>query len=448
MSENKIYSVSELNAQAKELLENSFSQISLCGEVSSITKSKVGHYYFSLKDKTAEISCVLFARTVYRNKIRQIPDHGREVVLEGYLTIFVQRGSYQFFVENVQIGSSKEGELYRQYLRLKEELEELGYFDQEKKKSLPAYPHRVGIITSPTGAAVHDIIHAFKRRNPTIHLTLYPTSVQGESAPKEITAAIELANQLKDVDVLLISRGGGSLEDLSVFNDRSVADAVFLSSIPIVSGIGHDTDVTIVDWVADKPMPTPTAAAEMISTPSIDEMFLKLSTFESNLHNRVLSRLREFTQQIDLAEASLVHPKERILNLKSQVSAYGKRLVSEISRTIDTQSGMVKVNYQRLLNQSPAPKIDQFSKDLVSAADRLNQSTTNLQDKLAARVESLATQLETMNPQATLNRGYAIVRRKKDNTILTDASSVSPGDKVKAQLAKGKLDLEVESVSS
>ncbi|MYI89074.1 MAG: exodeoxyribonuclease VII large subunit, partial [Gammaproteobacteria bacterium] len=306
----------------------------------------------------------------------------------------------------------------------------------------------VGIITSPTGAAVHDIIQAFKRRNPTIQLTLFPTSVQGENASKEITAAIELANQLMNVDVLLISRGGGSLEDLSVFNDRSVADAVFLSRIPIVSGIGHDTDVTIVDWVADKPMPTPTAAAEMISTPSINEMLLKLSTFETDLQNRVLSRLGEFTQQIDLAEARLVHPKERITNLKSQFSAYGKRLVSEISRTVDTQSGTVKVNYQRLLNQSPTPRIDQYSKDLVSAADRLMQSTTNLQDKFAARVESLATQLETMNPQATLNRGYAIVRSKKDNTILTDANSVSPGDKVKAQLAKGALDLDVESISS
>ena len=448
MSENKIYSVSELNAQAKELMENSFSQISLCGEVSSITKSKAGHYYFSLKDKTAEISCVLFAGTVFRKKIRQIPDHGKEVVLEGYLTIFTQRGSYQFFVENVQIGRSKEGELYQEYLRLKKELDELGYFDQEKKKSLPAHPRRVGIITSPTGAAVHDIIHAFKRRNPTVHLTIYPTSVQGENAPKEIVSAIELANQLMDVDVLLISRGGGSLEDLSVFNDRSVADAVYLSDLPIVCGIGHDTDVTIVDWVADKPMPTPTAAAEMISTPSIDEMLLKLSTLESNLHNRVLSRLREFTQQIDMAEVSLVHPKERITNLKNQFNAYSNRLVSEINRTIDTQSGTVKVNYQRLLNQSPALKIDQFSKDLVSAVDRLKQSAANLQDKLAAQVESLAIQLETMNPQATLNRGYAIVRSRKDNTILTDATSVLPGDKVKAQLAKGKLDLDVESVSS
>lgn len=448
MSENTIYSVSELNAKAKELLENSFGQISLCGEVSSITKSKSGHYYFSLKDKTAEISCVLFAGTVYRNKIRQIPDHGREVVVEGYLTIFTQRGNYQFTVENVQVGSSKEGELYQRYLRLKKELDELGYFEQENKKSLPAYPRRVGIITSPTGAAVHDIIHAFKRRNPTIHLTIYPTSVQGENAPKEVTAAIELANQLMDVDVLLISRGGGSIEDLSVFNVRPVADAVFLSSIPIVSGIGHDTDVTIVDWVADKPMPTPTAAAEMISTPSIDEMFLKLSTFETNLHNRILSRLHEFSQQIDLAEASLVHPKERITNLQNQFSAYSKRLVTEISRTFDTQSGTVKVNYQRLLNRSPAPKIDQFSKDLVSAADRLKQSTANLHEKFAGRVESLATQLETMNPQATLNRGYAIVRSKQDNTILKDANSVLPGDKVKAQLAKGTLDLDVESVSS
>ncbi len=447
-SDSPILTVSELNAQAKRLLETEFGSVRLRGEIGEVTKSHAGHYYFSLKDENAEIRCVLFASAIYRNRIKQRPEHGREVVLDGQVTLYAVRGSFQFMVQNLQFEETREGALFRQFQLLKKELEEKGFFLEERKKQLPKHPKRVGIVTSASGAAVHDIIRAFNRRNPTIQLLIYPTAVQGDSAPDEIAAAIKLANQRKEIDVLLVSRGGGSLEDLAAFNDRIVAEAIYASEIPVVTGIGHQTDVSIADYVADKPMATPTAAAEHISTPAMDEMLKILSNLESALHDKVLARLNERGQRLDLAERSLKHPEQRIADLQNQFHSFHERLVLMIRNSISDRSGKIDVIHQRLLNRSPATAIDQIDNRLDAAAENLRRSIKSLHEKNAAHIELLAKQLEAMDPHATLSRGYAIVRKKSDDTILTDASAASAGDKVKAQLAKGSIDLEVESVSS
>ena len=446
-AERRIFTVSELNAAARKSLESQFDSIHLRGEVSGVTRSQAGHYYFSLKDQSAEIRCVLFASTVYRKNIKQKPEQGKEVVLEGRVTLYTPRGSYQFFVENIDFEQDKEGALFQQFLQLKKELDEKGYFREERKKVLPRYPKRVGIVTSPSGAAVHDIIRAFKRRNPTIQLRIYPTAVQGESAPAEIAENIAFANRHKDVDVLLVSRGGGSLEDLAAFNHRLVADAIFTSDIPIVTGIGHQTDVSIADYVADKPLATPTAAAEHISTPSRDEMLQMLSNLAANLQYEVSSKLNDFGQRVDLAQRSLVHPEQRITDLQNRFRACQEQMILLAKSEVSARKSIVQVAGQQLLNRSPANAIEFHQINLDSATQSLRRTNVALHDKFSNRIESLSKQLETLDPHTILNRGYAIVRHKRDDSIITDAATLSPGDKVTAQLATGSLDLDVESIN-
>ncbi len=445
-SQPRTFTVSELNTEARQLLESGFGTVQLRGEISGVTFSQPGHCYFTLKDNKAEIRCVLFAFTIRTNRIRRESiEQGKEVTLAGKVTVYEARGSFQFRVESVQL--EDEGALYRKFQQLKSELQKLGYFSDERKRPLPEFPKRVGIVTSPSGAAVHDIIRAFNRRNSQIRLLIYPSAVQGEFAPAEIAAAIALANSRNEVDVLLVSRGGGSLEDLAAFNDRAVADAILGSKIPVVTGIGHQTDVSIADWVADKPLATPTAAAEHISTPSKDEMLQTLSNLESDLQNSVTVTLNNLEQRIDLAERSLKHPKQRIEELNNRFRSQLERISLLAKSAIESRAGQVNVIQQQLLNQSPANSIRLHHQNIDTVADQLRQCATNYLDKVAARVETLATQLEAMNPNATLNRGYAIIRRKEDGNIVSDAKSVAPGDKLKAQLASGSLDLDVDAVN-
>ena len=443
--ERPIYSVSELNAEAKQLLEKGLGTIRLRGEVSQLTVPQSGHYYFILKDEQSEIRCVLFARTIYRNSIRQKPKHGLQVIVEGRLTIYSARGSYQLLVESVQL--EDEGALHQKFLQLKHELKTRGYFDDARKKAIPRHPNRVGIVTSSASAAVQDIIRAFSRRNPGIKLLIYPSSVQGETAPREIGDAIELANARDEVDVLLVSRGGGSMEDLAAFNDRIVADAIFNSKIPVVTGIGHQTDVSIADYVADKYLATPTAAAEHLSTPSTDEMLKSLSNLESNLFNQIIIELNRLSQRVDLADRSLKHPRQRIADLQNQFRAQFDRMSNLIGNSVTSGNGKIDVLFQQLLNRSPATDIVLHHHNLDATAKELYRSTATLHERYKVRLETLATQLETMNPAATLDRGYAIIRRKTDNSVVVDSKTVNPGEQVSAQLASGSLDLNVKSVN-
>ena len=444
--ERPIYSVSELNAKAKQLLEKSLGTIRLRGEVSQLTVSQAGHHYFILKDETSEIRCALFAGTIYRNKIRQKPKHGLQVIVEGRLTIYEPRGNYQFLVQSVQL--EDEGALYQKFLQLKHELKTRGYFDDERKKAIPKHPYCVGIVTSSSSAAVQDIIRAFSRRNPGIQLLIYPTAVQGETAPREIAAAIELANTRDEVDVLLVSRGGGSMEDLAAFNERIVADAIFNSRIPVVTGIGHQTDVSIADYVADKYLATPTAAAEHLSTPSTDEMLKSLSNLESNLFNQIFIELNRLSQRVDLADRSLKHPRQRIADLQNQFRAQFDRMSNLIGNSVTSRNGKIDVLFQQLLNRSPATDIVLHRHNLDATAKELYRSIATLHERHKVRLKTLATQLETMNPAATLDRGYAIIRRKTDNSVVVDSKTVKPGEEVSAQLASGSLDLDVKSVKS
>ncbi|HCR7109782.1 TPA: exodeoxyribonuclease VII large subunit, partial [Shigella flexneri] len=256
-----IFTVSRLNQTVRLLLEHEMGQVWISGEISNFTQPASGHWYFTLKDDTAQVRCAMFRNSNRRVTFR--PQHGQQVLVRANITLYEPRGDYQIIVESMQ--PAGEGLLQQKYEQLKAKLQAECLFDQQYKKPLPSPAHCVGVITSKTGAALHDILHVLKRRDPSLPVIIYPTSVQGDDAPGQIVRAIELANQRNECDVLIVGRGGGSLEDLWSFNDERVARAIFASRIPVVSAVGHETDVTIADFVADLRAPTPSAAAEVVS---------------------------------------------------------------------------------------------------------------------------------------------------------------------------------------
>lgn len=256
-----IFTVSRLNQTVRLLLEHEMGQVWISGEISNFTQPASGHWYFTLKDDNAQVRCAMFRNSNRRVTFR--PQHGQQVLVRANITLYEPRGDYQIIVESMQ--PAGEGLLQQKYEQLKAKLQAEGLFDQQLKKTLPSPAHCVGVITSKTGAALHDILHVLKRRDPSLPVIIYPTAVQGDDAPGQIVRAIELANLRNECDVLIVGRGGGSLEDLWSFNDERVARGIFASRIPVVSAVGHETDVTIADFVADLRAPTPSAAAEVVS---------------------------------------------------------------------------------------------------------------------------------------------------------------------------------------
>ena len=428
----------------KSLLESEYSEIRLRGEVSNLQTAQSGHTYFKLKDQNAEIDCALFRGAAARQ--RNKPVIGLEVVVTGQVTLYPNKGRYQFIVSKVEL--KDQGELYKAFLDQRARLEKKGYFADDRKRALPAYSTNVGIITSPTGAAVHDIIRTFNRRNPTISLLVYPTAVQGAGAAEQIADAIKLANTRNCEDVLIVARGGGDMEDLWAFNESVVADAIFNSEIPIVTGIGHETDFTIADFVADSRAATPTAAAERVSTPSRDELLDALANRQTRLSDLTNRKLNELSQGVDLAQKGLLHPAQRIQNQQGKFEQLQNRLVHIISGQLSSCSVKTLSENQRLLATSPKNLINLFGQRIAENNTLLQIYMTELQGQFANRIENLHAKLESSNPEAALNRGFSIIRRADDNSIVSRASVISSGDKVKAQLSEGTLHCEVESVEA
>ena len=443
-----VYTVTQLNAQAKTLLESTFGNIQLEGEISGFSTAQSGHSYFTLKDASSAIDCAMFGQTAsrIRNKLGNPSSaDGLQVVLAGRVSLYSARGKYQFIVNDLELKKDK-GALYLAYEKLKKDLENKGYFAADRKKAVPKYPKTVGIITSPSGAAVLDIIRAFKRRNPSISLLIYPVAVQGDGAAEKIAEAIQYANSRKKVDALIIARGGGSIEDLWAFNEKLVADAIFNSKIPIVTGIGHDYDHSIADFVADENLATPTAAAERLSTPSVDEMLTELQNVRLNLIDIIRRKLNDEAQSVDLAEKGLVHPKQRIESLQGDFENSLIRLQSIVNTLISRNIKQIDLQHHQLLRKSPSMKISLYQQQCSNMQNLLELQMKELCDKYNTRTESLRARLEGINPAATLERGYSIVRKVSDNSIMRRAGTITAGEKVTAQLGKGVLHCDVEAV--
>lgn len=395
----RVLSVSGMTQYLRALLESDeiLRDVWVEGEVSTLSKPSSGHIYFSIKDSSATLKCVIWKQNALR--IRSAIETGMAVEVHGYLSVYEAGGQYQLYVDAVRMAG--EGLLFQEFMRLKAMLEAEGLFDPERKRPIPAFPKKIGIVTSPTGAALQDMLNTLRGRFPLVEVILAPTMVQGEDAPPKIVQAIRDLNQLLDVDVIILARGGGSLEDLWAFNDERVVRAIASSRIPVVTGVGHETDTTLADYAADVRAPTPTGAAVVV-TPDKTELLDELQGLQVELDNVVDRKIRQYHQDI--------------VSMRSQLN-----FLSPLNR--------IRNNQQRL---------DEFSIRLERMFDHrisLNQS----------RLTGLDARLKSLNPLQVLQRGYAIVSDDQGK-ILRSVKSVQQGDAIKVQLSDGTLGAEVGEI--
>lgn len=438
-----IFTVSRLNQTVRLLLEQEMGQVWISGEISNFTQPSSGHWYFTLKDDAAQVRCAMFRNSNRRVTFR--PQHGQQVLVRANITLYEPRGDYQIIVESMQ--PAGEGLLQQKYEQLKAKLQAEGLFDQQYKQSLPSPAHCVGVITSKTGAALHDILHVLKRRDPSLPVIIYPTAVQGDDAPGQIVRAIELANARGECDVLIVGRGGGSLEDLWSFNDERVARAIFASRIPVVSAVGHETDVTIADFVGDLRAPTPSAAAEMVSR-NQQELLRQLQNGQQRLEMAMdyflANRTRRFTQIHHRLQQQ--HPQLRLARQQTALERLQKRmsfaLDNQLKRAVSRQQRVV----QRLNLQNPQSRIHRTQTRIQQLEYRLAE---NLRTQLSAtreRFGNAVTHLEAVSPLSTLARGYSVTTAA-DGAVLKQVKQVKTGDTLTTRLGDGVVVSEVSAIT-
>ncbi len=436
--QRQILSISQLNRRSRQLLETHLSLLWVRGEVSNLARPGSGHWYFTLKDRDAQVRCAMFRN---RNSlVRTPPRDGEQVVVRGRVSLYEKRGDYQLIVEHMEANGA--GALQQQFEALKNRLAAEGLFDPEAKRPLPPYPGRIGIITSPTGAAVRDILHVLERRCPWIPVSLYPCTVQGEGAAASITAAIDMANEDDSCDVLILARGGGSLEDLWSFNDEAVARAVYNSRLPIACGVGHETDFTIADFVADVRAPTPSAAAE-IATPDGRELSALLSYYQTRLARHLKSAIDHRHQKLDWLRRRLRNPAERLRQHSQHLDHLDIRLGRAMAGTLADKTGALRQLSARLMAANPRHRLRQRQEQVLHLKTRLEAEMTR---QLQLRNDRLRHQVATLNavsPLATLNRGYAIARDAR-GMIIRSIAGPTAGDNLQVLLADGHLECTVE----
>ncbi|WLI75900.1 exodeoxyribonuclease VII large subunit [Kosakonia sp. H02] len=437
-----IFTVSRLNQTVRLLLEREMGQVWISGEISNFTQPASGHWYFTLKDDTAQVRCAMFRNSNRRVTFR--PQHGQQVLVRANITMYEPRGEYQIIVESMQ--PAGEGLLQQKYEQLKSKLAAEGLFDQQFKQPLPSPAHRVGVITSKTGAALHDILHVLKRRDPSLPVVIYPTAVQGDDAPAQIVRAIALANSRQECDVLIVGRGGGSLEDLWSFNDERVARAIFASRIPVVSAVGHETDVTIADFVADLRAPTPSAAAEIVSRNQL-ELLRQVQAMQQRLEmamdyylaggNRRFAQLNHRLQQ--------QHPQLRLARQQTVLDRLQQRMHNALDNQLKRTSVRQQRIMQRLNQQNPQPRIHRAQTRVQQLEYRLSQTIRDRLSSTRERFGTALTHLEAVSPLATLARGYSVTTAT-DGKVLKQTKQVKAGDKLTTRLNDGWVESEVSGI--
>lgn len=443
MQSPAIFTVSRLNQTVRLLLEREVGQVWISGEISNFTQPASGHWYFTLKDDTAQVRCAMFRNSNRRVTFR--PQHGQQILVRASITLYEPRGEYQIIVESMQ--PAGEGLLQQKYEQLKAKLAAEGLFDQQSKQPLPSPAHCVGVITSKTGAALHDILHVLKRRDPSLPVVIYPTAVQGEDAPGQIVRAIALANSRKECDVLIVGRGGGSLEDLWSFNDERVARAIFASQIPIVSAVGHETDVTITDFVADLRAPTPSAAAEMVSRNQL-ELLRQLQSGQQRLEMAMdyylANRTRRFTQLEHRLQQQ--HPQLRLARQQTVLERLRQRMTYAMDNQLKRSGQRQQRMTQRLNQHSPQPHIHRAQNRVQQLEYRLAQLMSARLSATRERFGNAMTHLDAVSPLATLARGYSVTTAT-DGNVLKQTKQVKAGDVLTTRLVDGWVESEVKGVT-
>lgn len=438
-----VYSVSRLNSEARNLLETTLPAIWVAGEISNLASPGSGHLYFTLKDAQAQVRCAMF-RSANRQLRFRMAD-GVQVLVQARVSLYEPRGTYQLIVS--QMEEAGEGVLQRKFEALKARLAAEGLFSAEHKKALPQLPARIGVVTSPSGAAIRDILHVLARRYPVAEVYIYPTRVQGDGVQEEIARAIKLATVRNECDVLIIARGGGSLEDLWCFNEEIVARAIYACPIPVVSGVGHEVDFTIADLVADVRAPTPSGAAELI-TPDRTELLRILLALDRRLS---LSIRRQWTidmQRLERLAARLqrAHPGMVLERLQQRTDELTRQLALAMRGNLQNSRQHQQVLIQRLRSAVPAARITRYGSIVSAAQLRLVNAIRHRLQMTAGRLSVAAGELHAISPLATLERGYAVVQHADSGRLVRSASDVAEGDRIQARLAQGILEARVEKI--
>ncbi|UTV99304.1 exodeoxyribonuclease VII large subunit [Marinomonas rhizomae] len=440
-SQETAFTVSQLNRQIQQLLEASLPWILVEGEISNLAKPGSGHWYFSLKDDRAQIRCAMFKGK--NAAVRFKPKDGDMVRLRARVTFYGPRGDCQLSVESME--SAGEGALQQAFERLKNNLQAEGLFAPEHKKPLPTKPERVAIITSPVGAAVRDMIIAFRRRFPLTELTILPSLVQGQDASKNILRQLQRADGSGHFDAIILGRGGGSLEDLWSFNDEPLARAIFAANTPIVSAVGHETDFTIADFVADVRAATPTAAAELLS-PDRNQLIRQIEQQEKQLVRRMSRILEQSQQQLDFMTKRIRHPKERIEQQQTQLNQLKHRLQQSMQRKVLEQQNHTANLAHRLERNSPTRRIDQDRQKLKDIDARLARALSNTLTNKQTAFARIIDKLNLVSPLNTLARGYAIA--SKDEQVIRSVKDVKKGDAISVRVQDGVISCDVTSSQS
>jgi exodeoxyribonuclease VII large subunit len=437
-----IYTVSRLNGEARMLLESQFGSIWIEGELSNLARPRSGHWYFSLKDNAAQARCAMFRS---RNALVGFaPGEGMHVLARARVGMYEPRGEFQLVVEHLELAG--EGMLRLKFEQLKRRLAAEGLFDEIHKAELPVWPARIGVVTSPSGAAIRDILTVLKRRNPAIDVVIYPVSVQGATAAPEIAAAIATANARAECDVLIVGRGGGSLEDLWAFNEEIVARALFASDIPTVSAVGHEIDFTIADLVADVRAPTPSASAELCSTDATEILRL-LKHLEQRLAISFATTLNDYRRELRHLRARLQHPGRRLEQYHQRIDELMQRLPAAAGTGIALRRSRVATLDARIRAYNPRHRVASLNNRVASAEQRLHTAMHRQLQARRAAFDETSRALAAVSPKATLARGYAIVTDAAGR-IARDAANYTPGDRVTASLARGRLALDVTAIET
>jgi exodeoxyribonuclease VII large subunit len=445
--DREILSVTALNQNIRKLIENNFGQIWVEGEVSNFVCPSSGHWYFTLKDAKAQVRCAMFSN---RNRRLQIPiKNGMQVILRGKASLFEGRGEYQLIAENLI--ESGTGLLQQHYEALKRTLAEKGLFDPQHKKPLPSLPKHIGVITSPTGAAIHDILTVLQRRFPAIPVTVIPAMVQGKAAAPDIVGAIKLAHKtlqldspVAAIDVLIVGRGGGSLEDLRPFNEEIVAEAIFNSEIPIVSAVGHEVDFSIADFVADQRAATPSAAAELLS-PDASDWLQKLARFEQYFLDRQVFFIGHKQHQLTTLQKRLRHPGRQLQEHAQRLDDFEVRMKNSMRNALALGQSTLNTRTSELMQCQPSHKINNMKLCCQQLSQTINHLMLRKLQGSRQRMDASAQALHTLSPLQTLGRGFAVVKDAQGR-ILRAANRVQVGDPITTQLAKGRLNCIVEKI--